>query len=296
MAIPPNNGKPRGRNAGFPVDAVEHALQHPLLCALVPTEVGMLAKATGHRFESAEGIDQALFIYCVKGRGWSELSGVRHEIRAGQVLVIPPLSPHLCGADSNHPWTIQWVYLKGANVQPLLAQLGTSKANPIIDVGDDPKLIGLFDEAVCVAEDDHTYTTTTLFNASQTVGRLLALISFRRSQRAARPPEVKERIAECVDFMKQHLGESLQLDRLAAVTNLSATQFGALFRKETGSTPMEYLIRLRMERACHLLEGTTLSVKEIADQVGYRDQAHFCRSFREMYQMPPSEYRETKAG
>ena len=293
MNSSPHGGIPGQRVAGMPKQAVEHAMRHPLLRALIPTNVGIFPHADGHKFESPNGTDQLVLIYCAKGRGWCEMGGHRHEVRPGDLLVIPPLTPHAFGADPDDAWTIPWVHLTGENVKMLLTQLGVTVERPILELGEDHKVLSLFDDTVTVAENDRTHTTTTLFQASQTVGHLFSVILRRRREQADRTPSTKDRIAECIDFMKQNLTEALQLDRLAAVANLSASQFSAVFRKETGCPPVEYLVRLRMEHARGLLEATQLSVKEIAGKVGYRDPAHFCRTFRSMYGVAPSDWKDS---
>jgi AraC family transcriptional regulator, arabinose operon regulatory protein len=294
MNSSPQDGFPKQRAVGFPRSVIDHALKHPLLRALVPTGMGMFPRAHGQRFECQDGIEEAVLIFCAKGRGWCEIGQRRHGIGPGELLVIPPGVPHACGADSSDPWTIPWVHVTGENVKLLLAELGASIEMPIVKVGDDPQVLALFENAVTLAEAEGTYTTTRMFHTSQTVSHLLALINWRRRQGTGKPPEVKERIAQAVEFMKHNLSEALQLDRVAAVANLSPSQFGLLFRKETGFPPMEYLVQLRMERARHLLEATDLSMKEIAAEVGYKNPAYFCQSFRNTFEMPPSEYREKR--
>ena len=66
------------------------------------------------------------------------------------------------------------------------------------------------------------------------------------------------------------------------------------FYKENGHSFLKYVIELRMNRACALLTGTSLSVKEIAESVGYPDQLYFSRIFKNRFEMTPSEYRVKK--
>jgi transcriptional regulator GlxA family with amidase domain len=91
--------------------------------------------------------------------------------------------------------------------------------------------------------------------------------------------------------MKIHLAEPLQVPRLAAVVNLSASHYASLFKRMTGYPPVDYLIRLRMQRAVQLLNTTQLSVKEIAVRVGYPDQFYFSRAFKQIHEHSPSEHR-----
>jgi prepilin-type N-terminal cleavage/methylation domain-containing protein len=100
------------------------------------------------------------------------------------------------------------------------------------------------------------------------------------------------RISHSIAFMLQHLNQPLQVAALAASVNISASHYFALFKRLTGSAPIDYFIRLRMRRAGQLLEATTLTVKEVAAELGYDDQFYFSRVFKSVHGVAPTEYRE----
>ena len=98
----------------LPQRVIEGALRHqPLLRGLLATGAGCFPKAAGHLRRRSEGIDQAILIYCVKGRGWCELGGQTHRVNAGDLLVLPPEVPHAYGAEASDPWTIHWIHAVG---------------------------------------------------------------------------------------------------------------------------------------------------------------------------------------
>jgi len=104
-------------------------------------------------------------------------------------------------------------------------------------------------------------------------------------------PEAAVRIEQSVAYMTQHLDRPLQVATLAAKASVSPSHFFALFKRRIGLAPMDYFTRLRMERACHLLETTSLSVKEVAAELGYEDPFYFSRVFKSVNQLAPSDYR-----
>lgn len=99
------------------------------------------------------------------------------------------------------------------------------------------------------------------------------------------------RIEQSVAYMAQHLDKPLQVATLAAQANISPSHFFALFKRRIGSAPIDYFTRLRMQRACRLLERTSLSVKEVASELGYDDPFYFSRVFKSVNQLAPSDYR-----
>ena len=95
----------------------------------------------------------------------------------------------------------------------------------------------------------------------------------------------------CLEFMQTRLSEDISLDELAAEASLSAFHFARMFKQSLGVPPRVYLTRLRVERACELLEKTDLSVTEIALAVGYSSNQVLARVFLKHMRLSPLNYR-----
>jgi len=91
--------------------------------------------------------------------------------------------------------------------------------------------------------------------------------------------------------MLAHLGEPLSVRDLAQVCGVGVTSFTNSFREAAGVTPHRYLRKARIERSCELLRTTGLSVREVADVVGFRGQSHFCSAFVAERGLTPTAYR-----
>jgi transcriptional regulator GlxA family with amidase domain len=108
--------------------------------------------------------------------------------------------------------------------------------------------------------------------------------------------EAIRKIEESIAYMIRHLDGPIQASTLAAHANISLSHFFTLFKRYVVSTPMDYFIRLRLRRACHLLENTEMSVKAIAYALGYDDPYYFSRIFKSFNRIAPSQYRQLKMG
>jgi transcriptional regulator GlxA family with amidase domain len=108
--------------------------------------------------------------------------------------------------------------------------------------------------------------------------------------------EISRKIAQSIAYMREHVDRPLQAAALAAQANISLSHYFALFKQQTGCTPIDYFIQLRMQRACELLQQTSLSVKEVAAALGYEDPFYFSRVFKLVNLVAPSHFRlpETK--
>lgn len=95
----------------------------------------------------------------------------------------------------------------------------------------------------------------------------------------------------CTELMRTRLAEGVSLDELAAVARLSVFHFARMFKQSVGVPPRLYLTRLRVERACELLETTELSVTMIAQEVGYSSNQVLARVFLKHQRMTPTDYR-----
>jgi transcriptional regulator of acetoin/glycerol metabolism len=93
------------------------------------------------------------------------------------------------------------------------------------------------------------------------------------------------------EHVEAHLSESVDLAQMAGVAGLSLFHFAREFRRATGVTPHNYLIRRRVERAQDLLARTDLDLSDVALAVGFFDQSHMARRFRRILGMSPRKFR-----
>lgn len=275
-----------------PREVVASARQHPLLRGLLPTKIGFFPEAEDHLHECKERVDHTGFMYCSKGRGWCELRGQRHEVQAGMLMISPSNEVYAHGADTNDPWTVSWFQVVGEDVSPILGELGTTLDNPVVPLPQNPQWQSLFEESLATLE--RGYTPAHLIHSAHTLGHLLSALLWQRHQHPGQP-DPGARIAHCIEFMKRNLDQPLRLPMLAAMAGMSPARFKQHFKQHTGYPCIEYFIRLRMQQACRLLDTTDLSVKAIADHVGYADPLWFSKAFRAVTHLPPSAYRQRSA-
>lgn len=94
-----------------------------------------------------------------------------------------------------------------------------------------------------------------------------------------------------IDFLEDHHTEEVSLSTLSQTLYISPTYISRVFKEETGDSPINYLIKIRLERAKALLESdVNITVKEAASQVGYSDAYYFSKLFKKYYGKAPSTF------
>ncbi len=103
-------------------------------------------------------------------------------------------------------------------------------------------------------------------------------------------PQIDQRIQQVLQYIADNLAEKVVISTLAGVACLSETQLKKLFREQMGQTVMQYVTRVRMDKARALLQHTDYPVQLIAEQVGYTDLSAFSRRFSACFGLTPTQF------
>ncbi|MGG4394459.1 AraC family transcriptional regulator [Paenibacillus thiaminolyticus] len=128
--------------------------------------------------------------------------------------------------------------------------------------------------------------------------RFLALVNRHGALAEGEAAPVKHRgihaLKELILTMELNLAYPWTLKELAELTHLSPSRFSALFQQAVGTSPLDYLIQLRLTQAVHLLESSDEKIIDIASECGFRNLSNFNRLFRQLFGVSPSEIRNQR--
>lgn len=101
-----------------------------------------------------------------------------------------------------------------------------------------------------------------------------------------------EQIRELIDYINNNYQKNLSIDFLSQFMGYSKTHFMAVFKQHAGTSCIEFIIQVRLNKACDLLMNTSDPILEIATAVGFNNLSNFNRQFKRYYELTPSQYRK----
>ena len=279
----------------LPNTLLEDVSRHPLVKSLHVTDIGFFPHAQYHYMERPAGCDTHIFIYCVEGEGWVVFENNKKiPIRKNTILVIPAHTPHIYGATEVDPWSIYWFHLKGEAVEQFIQGFDMYNSTIYVPTTQAVGIINLFDQ--CYETLLYKgYSFKHYLYVSQVLRYLLGILTLLHGE--SHQDERKNVYVErSIQYMFEHVQSSLTLNELADHVSLSKPHFIHLFKQITGYSPIEYYLRLKIQRACQYLDLTDYSVKEISKNIGIQDPYYFSRVFGKIMGQSPSDYRKTQKG
>ena len=273
----------------LPSEALRNFKKEALLASFLCTQLGYFPKAGGHYYQRSVGFDEWVFIYCVAGSGWCETHGEMRKIRSGEVLLLPPQIPHRYGASKSDPWSILWGHAVGSDAD-ILGEEIVKNHFPTVELGTHLFLQQVFFGALEVLQAG--FVREHLISASASMRWVWSEI--RRRNKFQESEGRTSWLREVLLQMHNHIGKNFSLGDLAQLAGCTAPHLCRCFKDLTGYSPMDYLQRLRMMKACEMMLESEHPISKIAELVGYEDPQYFSRLFKKNYGASPRTWRDRR--
>lgn len=236
--------------------------------------------------------DYNRFYYIREGEGAIVIDGTTYYPKPGQLFVMPSGLTQSFYALNDNTFGKYWCHFT--------ANLGDTnlfrfvKAPYWIDVGDHDRMTGLFRRLI-----EHYRSPKVTAGLLQKAVLLEIISDYLEIAFAGQyePGAVVEdvqmdKIHTVLSFIEQHLHDNITVQQMAERIHFHPNYFIRRFHEMVGMPPMQYVHRLRMDKAKLLLSTTDKPISEIADELGM-ELYYFSRSFRKGTSMSPTMYRNT---
>ncbi len=273
----------------LPVEKIQFCNTDLFCRNLYITDIGYYPNAKFHSRERLNGCAQYILIYCQKGKGWFSIANKIQVINSSDFIVIPPNTPHAYGADMENPWSIYWVHFTGDLADYYYNQLSYNNTFTPQKAGLHTNRILLFDDIMQHLElmnnnENIIYSNSCLY---------AFLATFQTSHGFWAEPQ-NDPIQLCINYMKENLEYNLQLSDFVKISKLSQSHLLSEFKKKVKYSPMQLFTSLKIQKACMMLMERKYSVKVIALKLGYDDQYHFSRVFKNYMGVSPKNFKMDK--
>lgn len=283
------------RSVSLPEDLLLSYSQEPLIGNLYVRKIGYFPRVKFHYVQKDRGCNYAMLIYCTEGRGWYRVKDKTYPVEKNQYIIIPSGEPYSFGADEEDPWTIYWLHFRGKlcdSFSPLHPSPATILPSDYSRLQD---RFRLFEEIYsCFSMG---YIKEYMVYSSMCLYMFLASFVYLEQYRHLTIPAQKEYpfSSRVIHYMQENIEHTLTLEQVAAYFKYSPSHFSMLFQKDTGVSPINFFIRLKIQKACQYIELTSLKLNEIATKLGFEEPAYFSRIFTKIMGMTPSAYRQKES-
>lgn len=255
---------------------------------------------TESNYHSHDHIELSIIL---KGQGVYYINEKEYPVKAGDLIILNPGTYHKSMVTHSDDFTTEYyigfsdIHLRenAPNTFPLADGKMVLSMNRSIQQE-------IFKLCALMTKEFEVYRPGQYFMLKAYLIQLLLLL-LREKQNIVTPaqngcifesPHKNYVVNQMIHYFNKHYSEKISLDQIAQNMYLSIFYISKIFKSETGDTPINYLIQLRMEKARKLMETEPASsIQSIAAQVGYEDAYYFSKLFKKHFNVSPSKYRST---
>lgn len=235
-----------------------------------------------------------LFHYVLSGTGTLMANDKKKEtktyhIRSGQGFLLFPGQISTYIADETTPWEYTWLEFDGLRVKEMLDIAGFSPDQPLYHATARKHQENMMNEMLYIAnhsEETPFHLIGHLYLFLDALTRSVSQVNLGNTGKMS-----DYYIREAINFIEQNFPYEISIEDIASHCGINRSYFGKIFHESVGRTPQEFLISYRMMKATELLKMTNLSISDIGNAVGYPNQLHFSRAFKNTYGVSPKNWR-----
>lgn len=245
-----------------------------------------------HSFTWNKGriLDGYYIVFITRGEGILE-SALTHpyQVKAGTCFILFPGIWHRYRPAESCGWEEYWVGFNGDYPKMLMEKGLFNPTNPFIETGMNAELLCLFHEILKTtqtAEAGYRQIITGL------ILKMLGVVHTIAKYKSLSPSLEPKLISKAKFLLQESIDSTVNLEDVAKELPMGYSRFRKVFKTHTGTSPNQYLLNLRLDKAKELLVSTNLTVGEIAYQTGFESIFYFSRLFKQKNGNAPKFYRE----
>ena len=222
-------------------------------------------------------------MYIIEGSLTVDLDGGAFVAKVGDFIIFPPKYKYRYTFSDVGAVSYYYAHFTGSEVEKTLYALGLGTSASVYTAGHSTKAMDAFEEIFEAYTENDEFRDLT---AGIAVKR--ALVALARAKAGSKR---RSQIERSLAYIRASYTDDIRTPQLATLDGLSVSRYNAVFRQETGTSPIKMITELRLSHACTLLSSTDLPIGNIGSMVGYPDNHFFSKIFKSYMGLTPKEYR-----
>ena len=214
--------------------------------------------------------------FVARGRGTVRLQGRTHDLQPGKVFCYSPGMRQDLATDPAEPLVKDFVNFSGTRVRALW-RVGQLAPGQVAQVFLPNEVQGVFDEIIRNGQRGTRFSADA---CTKLLERLVLKVAESRAPHEGIESQAFTTYQNCRRHIEQHFARLRTVEEAVQECHVNAAYVCRLFNRFDHQSPYQYLLRLKMNRAAEQLHQSNAMVKQVAEEVGFRDQFHFSRVFK----------------
>lgn len=211
-------------------------------------------------------------------------------VSAGNMVLYRPKEPQKYVYYGSEQAEVYWVHFTGSNVRNILKSYGITNDMRVIPAGTLLEYSRIFKQMIQELQQCRAGYEELL---AMLLRQIFIIINRQLTKESTLKSDYLDSEMElALEYFNTNYNKDLNIEDYAASRGMSVSWFIRTFKQYAGTTPMQYIVALRITNAQMLLETTNYNVTEIGNFVGYDNPLYFSRIFKKQKGFSPSEYRK----
>lgn len=265
-------------------------ISHPNHMDLNMYRCGVEDCSPGHSWGPAVR-DHYLIHYILSGKGNFQVGDNIYTLEKGQGFLIFPNVISKYVADIHEPWSYSWVGFHGIKAESYLRQANLTSANPVFSYTQDNVLKDYLSQMILTKDMIKGRDIKLLGLLYSFLSRLIEVSDGSNMDENENRKELY--IKKIIEFIEMNYSRDISVSEMSHYIGLDRSYLYSIFKSYLNVSPQEFLINLRIDKACDLMKNNLLNIGDISRSVGYEDPLLFSKIFKKIKGSSPKEFRKT---
>jgi AraC-like DNA-binding protein len=229
--------------------------------------------------------------YILNGKGSFQVGDKIYFLEKGQGFLISPNIIAHYAADSLEPWSYSWVGFHGLKAESYLRQANLTSTNPVFNYTCDNLLKEYLSQMISTKDMIKGREIKLLGLLYSFLSRLIEVSNVNTIDKNENRKEMY--VKKIIEFIEMNYSRDISVLEMSHYIGLDRSYLYSIFKELLNVSPQEFLINLRVNKACELMQNNLLNIGDISRSVGYEDPLLFSKIFKKIKGSSPKEFRKT---